>query len=243
VLLEAVGENVREPLLVWQRYGRGATYLLGTSSTMRWQMHLPPEDQRHEMFWRQLLHALADTTPRRATLTSDRTVYNDERSVALEAEILDEEFNPVSDAEVELLVAPERDPPFTQLMRPSGNNDGRYAATIDAPSTGLYRIDMTARRGGTAIANATTHVRRADGIVEHFATRQNRPVLERLAAMTGGRYWSIDDLSGLAAAIPYSKAGIVERQTLDLWNLPIVFLMLLLLKLGEWLLRLSWGRL
>ncbi|HEY8538639.1 MAG TPA: hypothetical protein VIL28_07210 [Steroidobacteraceae bacterium] len=243
VLLEAVGDNAREPLLVWQRYGRGATYLLGTSSTMRWQMHLPPEDQRHEMFWRQLLHALADTTPRRATLASDRTVYNDERSVMLEAEILDEEFNPVSDAEVEVLVAPERDPPFTQLMRPSGNGDGRYTATIDAPATGLYRIDMTARRKGVEIANATTHVRRADGIVEHFATRQNRSVLERIAQMTGGRYWSINDLSGLAAAIPYSKAGIVERQTLDLWNLPIVFIVLLLLKLGEWLLRLSWGRL
>src|SRR5690606_35607948 len=60
VLLEAVGENAREPLLVWQRFGRGATYLLGTSSTLRWQMHLPPDDQRHETFWRQLLHALAD---------------------------------------------------------------------------------------------------------------------------------------------------------------------------------------
>jgi hypothetical protein len=35
----------------------------------------------------------------------------------------------------------------------------------------------------------------------------------------------------------------VERQTLDLWNLPIVFLWLLLLKCGEWLLRRAWRRL
>ena len=243
VLLDAVAERGREPLLVWQRFGRGATYLLGTSSTMRWQMQLPPEDQRHETFWRQFMHALADTTPRRATLTSARSVYNDERSVTLEAEINDEQFAPVSDAEVEVLVAPERDAPFTLAMRPSGNNDGRYVATVDAPSTGLYRIDMNATRHGQTVASATTHVRRNDGIVEHFATRQNRPVLERLAAMTGGRYWSIDELQGLAAAIPFSKAGIVERQTLDLWNLPIVFLTLLALKLGEWLLRLMWGRL
>ncbi len=243
VLLEAVGDAVREPLLVWQRYGRGATYLLGTSSTMRWQMQLPPEDQRHEMFWRQFLHALADTTPNRATLASARTVYNDERSMALEAEIHDEQFEPISDAEVQLLVAPERDAPFTVTMRPSGNGDGRYVARVDAPSTGLYRIDMSAKRHDRPVASATTHVRRTDGVVEHFATRQNRPVLERLAAMTGGRYWPVDDLQGLAAAIPFSKAGIVERHTLDLWNLPIIFLALLMLKLGEWLLRLWWGRL
>jgi hypothetical protein len=68
-------------------------------------------------------------------------------------------------------------------------------------------------------------------------------VLERIAAMTGGRYWTLDQLSELAAAVPYSKAGIVERQTLDLWNLPLVFLVLLALKLGEWLMRLKWGRL
>jgi hypothetical protein len=30
---------------------------------------------------------------------------------------------------------------------------------------------------------------------------------------------------------------------LDLWNMPIVFIVLLLLKAGEWVLRLVWGRL
>jgi hypothetical protein len=68
-------------------------------------------------------------------------------------------------------------------------------------------------------------------------------VLERIAQMTGGRYWTLDELPGLASAIPYSKAGVIERLTLDLWNLPIVFLLLLLLKLAEWGLRLKWGRL
>ena len=86
-----------------------------------------------------------------------------------------------------------------------------------------------------------THVLRNDGVVEHFATQQHRAVLERISAMTGGRYWTLDELDGLAAAIPYSKAGMVERQTLDLWNLPTVFLLLLALKLGEWLLQAGGG--
>lgn len=246
VLLDAQVERGRIPLLVGQNYGRGATYILGTASTMRWQMHLPPTDLRHEMFWRQLLHALADRAPSRVSLSSNRTVYNDERRVELQAEVRDEQFEPINDARVELLVAPERDPAFVQPMQPSGKNDGRYVATIDAPSTGLYRIDMTAHPAGAeegGALTATTHVRRNDGVLENFATQQHRAVLERIASVTGGRYWTLDELDGLAAAIPYSKAGIVERQTLDLWNLPIVFLVLLLLKLTEWLLRLKWGRL
>lgn len=243
VLLETATERAPAPLLVWQRYGRGATYVLGTSTTLRWQMQMAPSDQRHELFWRQLSHALADSAAPRAALTSDRSVYDDERRVNLEAELHDARFEPISDARVELLVAPEHEAPFTVQMQASGDKDGRYVASIDARSTGLYRIDLTAHSASDESLSASTYVRRNDGVLEHFNARQHRAVLERISAMTGGRYWALTDIDQLAAAIPYSKAGIVEHQTLDLWNLPIVFLALLALKLGEWGMRLKWGRL
>jgi uncharacterized membrane protein len=243
VLMEGAADRSRTPLLVWQHYGRGATFVLATASTLRWQMHLPPEDESPDVFWRQLLHAISATAPPRASIQPERLAYDDERNVRLVAELRNERFEPINDASVELRIAPQAEPAFVQSMQPSGQGDGRYVAGIDAATAGLYRIEMTAQAGGREVGNAITHVLRNDGVAEHFATHQHRPVLERLAAMTGGRYWPLDDLDGLAAAIPYSKAGVVERQTLDLWNLPIVFLLLLLLKLSEWLLRLRWGRL
>jgi len=266
VLLEAAGEGNTWPLLAWQRYGRGATYVLGTASTMRWQMHLPPEDQRHETFWRQLLRAMTDTVSERITLRTERAVYDDETRIVLEAELRNERYEPITDAQVEVLVAPEHGGSYVLPMNASGDADGRYTAIVDAQAPGLYRFDMSARAGvrtdgadagrqdrpgegagGRAdepmIGTATAHARRNDGIVEYFATRQNRPLLERVAEMTGGRYWRLTDLDRLVEAIPYTKAGIVQRQTLDLWNLPIVFLVLLALKLAEWALRLKWGRL
>jgi uncharacterized membrane protein len=243
VLLEAASERARAPLLAWQHYGQGATFVLGTASTLRWQMHLPPADQSHETFWRQLLHAMVAIAPPRVTLGGERAVYDDERNVTLEAQLRNERFEPINDADVELRIAPERDPAFVHTMQRSGQNDGRYTATIDVGSTGLYRIDMTARVGDQEVGAAVAHVLRNDGVAEHFAIHQHRDVLERIAAATGGRYWGLNELDDLAAAIPYSKAGVVERQTLDLWNLPIVLLVLLGLKVAEWLLRMRWGRL
>ena len=73
--------------------------------------------------------------------------------------------------------------------------------------------------------------------------QQNRPLLERLAAATGGSYFAVSDIRRLPEAVSFSDAGSVERRVLDLWNMPIVFLLLLALKAGEWLLRLVWGRL
>jgi hypothetical protein len=252
VLLEGVLKNERVPLLVSQRYGSGSAFVLATASTQRWQMSLPVEDLRHEMFWRQLLHALADRTPQRAWLGSDQVAYEDERNVTIEAELRDEKFAPVVDArnapKVELLVTPEVGEPVMHEMQPSPTSPGRFVATIDAPAAGLYRADIAARfaknaAGKPEVLSANTAFRRDDNVVEFFDTAQDRPVLERLAKETQGRYWTLASLPEIARAIPYTKSGIVERQVLDLWNLPIVFLVLLALKLGEWLLRLRWGTL
>ena len=251
VLLDGKTERERMPLLAWQRYGRGSAYVFGAASTQRWQMSLPLEDQRHETFWRQLAHALADATPARVSVRAERSVYEDERVIRIEAEVRDEQFAIVADAEVQALIAPERGPAYTQTLQASGERDGRFVGAIDAPASGMYRIDVVARRGAGADKKRDPHeygadsayVRREDGVIEHFGREQHRSTLQRIAAATGGRYWTLAELPQLAAAIPYSKAGIIERQTLDLWHIPAAFLLLLAFKLSEWALRLKWGRL
>jgi hypothetical protein len=80
-----------------------------------------------------------------------------------------------------------------------------------------------------------------DGIAENFHTEQNRDLLVRLASQTGGRYWRPQELSKLPDEISYSEAGISSRETRELWNMPAVFLVILLLRSAEWLVRRSWG--
>jgi len=78
-------------------------------------------------------------------------------------------------------------------------------------------------------------------VAENFHTEQNRRLLEQLASDTGGRYWKTSELENLPQEISYSEAGISVRNTKELWNMPIVFLLLLGLPLVEWLLRRKWG--
>ena len=247
MLLEAVSGQAEaqraDPLLVTQRYGRGSTWLLATATTWRWQMRLPVEDQRHELFWRQLLHALATPAPERLSLQPDRSVYSDESSAQLEAQELDESFKPVPGEAVSVAATSDSGGVAAATIEPSGRDDGRYRVAVQAPTPGLYRVVMTAKVGDRSLGEAVTHLRREDGVREQFGAYQHRPMLERIARETGGRYWTTDDLAGLPDAIRYSRAGMVERQTLDLWNMPLVFLLLVALKGGEWLLRRHWRRL
>ena len=54
-------------------------------------------------------------------------------------------------------------------------------------------------------------------------------------------YWRPDEISRLPEEIPYSDAGITMRETKELWNMPAIFLLLILLRFSEWLLRRRWG--
>jgi hypothetical protein len=227
-------------------------------------MQLPHEDQRHETFWRQLLQAAATTAPQPVSLTSERVFYGDESTVLLRAEVRDKEYQPASDAVVTLEVSDGLGPPTTLDMTPVAGERGLYEAAYETTHTGVFRFEATAKTaaaadavdaGGDAgdratqgavaeeLGRARFAVRREDGVIEHYRVAQNRPLLERLAAATGGNYFAVDDVSRLPEAVSFSEAGSVERQVLDLWNIPIAFMLLLLLKSAEWLVRLYWGRL
>ena len=77
---------------------------------------------------------------------------------------------------------------------------------------------------------------------EHFSQQQNKRWLERLAYETGGHYYSLDDLKRLPEMLRSNNAGIVREQVVPVWNMPILFLLIVLLKVSEWLLRLRWNR-
>jgi uncharacterized membrane protein len=242
VLLESVTGTQAEPLLVTQRYGRGAAWLLAAATTWRWQMRLPVDDQRHERFWQRLLHGLAAPAPSQVSLRAQRTVHEDDADIMLEAELLDESFRAMEGAQLEVSALAEDGSAMPVRVEPSGREDGRYAVRLQARGPGLYRVELTARQGDKEVARMMTHLRREDGVREQFAAWQHRAFLERIARDTGGRYWTLADLEQLPEAIRYSRAGMVERQMLDLWNIPLVFLLLALLKTTEWLLRRHWGR-
>jgi uncharacterized membrane protein len=248
-LLEARFMGDTEPLLVHQRFGQGNVYVLATGGTWRWQMQLPHEDQRHETFWRQFLQAAATTAPQPVTLTSDRVFYGDESTVVLRAEVRDKSYKPAADAAVTLEVSDGMGPPTSVEMRPVAGERGLYEAVYETTHTGVFRFEAVAKAAGDAgaatdeLGRARFAVRREDGVIEHYRVQQNRPLLERLAAATGGTYFAVADVSKLPEAVSFSEAGSVERQVLDLWNIPLAFLVLLLLKSAEWLVRLYWGRL
>ena len=101
--------------------------------------------------------------------------------------------------------------------------------------------EITAGRSTEELGRDVFTFERQDGVAENFHTEQNRELLEKLATETGGRYWKTSELAKLPSDISFSEAGISVRNTKELWNMPIVLLLLFGLMAGEWLTRRKWG--
>jgi hypothetical protein len=133
-------------------------------------------------------------------------------------------------------------------MSPTPNEPGAFQVDWTAEKAGSYLAEVTAQGAGRNGDSAATQLgrdvvtfQRMDGVAENFHTEQNRDLLEKLSAATGGRYWKPTELGQLPSEISYSEAGISVRDTKELWNMPVVFLVLLTLAATEWLLRRKWG--
>ena len=93
-VLDSNGSNAR-PLLVWQRYGRGNSAVMGSSGTWRWQMRLNSEDQRHEKFWQGLLKQLVQDTTPRLSVSTDSPIIRDSDSAELNLLAYNADFSTV----------------------------------------------------------------------------------------------------------------------------------------------------
>jgi uncharacterized membrane protein len=231
----------RAPLLVTQNFGRGRTAVFATAGSWRWQMLQPVADKSHEMFYTQLLRWLVTATPRRVTGSTPRQLLADETNVKLRAEVRDTTYLPSADATVEAHILGPEGIAESVEMRPEPLESGVYAADWTAPKAGSYLVEMQARRGTEELGRDVLTFRREDGVAENFRAEQNRELLEKLSSETGGRYYTPSDAQKLSKEISYSEAGITVRETRDLWDMPAVFLLLLLLRSSEWLLRRKWG--
>jgi uncharacterized membrane protein len=232
------------PLLVTQSYGHGRTAVLATSGTWRWQMNTALDDPSHDLFWQQLLRWLSADSPGQVVATMPQQTLMDEGHVKLTAVVRDKEFTPAADAHVSAHVIGPDGLSATVDLTPVPNTPGTFAMDWTAEKPGSYLAEVTADqtgKSGQELGKDVISFRREDGVAENFHTEQNRELLQKLSDETGGKYWEQSELDRLPKEISYSEAGISVRDTKELWDMPVVFMVLLGLMSADWLLRRKWG--
>ena len=231
----------RLPLLVIENYGRGRSGVFATAGSWRWRMQQPLGDVSQETFWRQLLRWVVGATPARVVATTPNANLESDSKIQLRAEVRDRQYQPASDAQVEAKVISPDGSSETVALHPEPLSAGVYSADWQAQRPGSYVAEITARLAGRDLGRDALTFRREDGKAENFHREQNADLLRKLAEQTGGRYYTPGNAKALTREISFSDAGISGREIREIWDMPIVFLLVLALKSTEWMLRRRWG--
>lgn len=241
LLMSTPAGKPKTPLLVTENYGRGRTVLLATGGDWRWKMWTDHADKTHGLFWQQIFRHLVTDAPGQVTATTPHQVLSDDTRVPVRVEVRDKEFKPVMNANVQARFLSPDGTSSTMQLAPQPLEEGIYTGEWTAEQPGSYVAEIIAGREQEEIGRDVLSFRREDGVAENFRTSQNKDLLQKLSDQTGGRYYTPSQASKLADEISYSEAGITTRETRDLWDMPIVFLLALGIRAAEWLLRRNWG--
>jgi hypothetical protein len=234
-LLESA-DDPPAPLLVAQRYGRGQAAVLATSGTWRWRMNAAPDDARQVRFWRQLLRSLAGSAPDPVEARLEVDPGADSARVRVHVDVRDAEYRALPDAAIEARLIVQGAAPRPLDLRRSADGEGFDAEVAVEPGE-PFRIDAAALQGGRELGSVTLHQRAPQTELEDFHAEQDRAFLEQIAAASGGRYWTEDALAELPRAVEASPSALTRSEVLELWNAPVLLLLLLALCAAEWCLR------
>ena len=231
---DARGE--RYVAMAWQRYGRGKVVAFPVQNSWLWQMHqdIELDDQTHERLWRQLLRWLVESVPAGLELTLSTQRIHAGGVVRLRGEVLDAEA--LAQPPRAVLTAPdgsERSAP----LQPHPSEAGVFIGELRLADAGDYRLHMALDMDEQVTRSADSRLLVTRAGDEYFNAQPNEQLLGRIASETGGRHFAANELAQLVDALDANPRGARSLLRLELWDMPILFLLLVALLCAEWVYR------
>jgi hypothetical protein len=182
-------------------------------------------------------------------LGTDQLTYTPDDPVVLRARLRDESLNPVGEEDLAAEIWRDGElietVPMTPLEGSSGFHEGRAGPFIES---GKYEVKLKGGRADELIVEdggeelvAGFRVVGSRGPIELAETTLNRPLLETIADLSGGKVVGAADAGQLASLFLGDQESREEVREIPLWNHWLVLTLFFVLLSSEWILRRSGG--
>ena len=240
---KCVDGKTPQPLVAIRPYGRGEVVYLGFNET--WRLRARYGERYYRQFWGQLIHRLASRhalgAQKRFVVRTDRRQYQANEPVYLTVEVYDANFRPLGEDKIPgrklngEWILPETASPTQSNLRPlsiAQLREGLFETRFSALAPGEHRV-----RVRDPITQETSEVRFqvASVSAERQQATRNTALQRALADATGGKSFDLADAGNLPEQIHVVAKTETSVQVVPLWNTWPVFLLVVLVLLGEWL--------
>ena len=160
----------------------------------------------------------------------------------IRVDVLDEEFKPQLNAELELkVITPSKKEILIASQQDSGKV-GSYIAEFSSREPGAYRIVATATSSDGELIETRETGWISDPAIDEFQLLQpNRELLQQIADKTGGELVEVAQLESFADAFDSKKVPVSETKSIPWWHRWSIFASAIGLLLAEWGTRRMWG--
>lgn len=244
------------PLLVAGRSGGGKVLAAPASGYWKWDFRVRGYGEKEGFYGRLWTNAVRWLTSpdlaNRLLVEPGKPVFERGESIDFSARLSDRDYQPVDGAEITVTItatdslrprsaslAPTSatESPNSRTLTLPGGGGGFYSGETSSLPPGRYRYRAEARLNGASLGDVT-------GIfaVETMGLEFRRPAadlafLQRLAAESGGRLFTGDNVRRLPEELEVQGASTSEVVLLDIWDSPWFFVILVGLLSAEWFLR------
>ncbi|NOX36941.1 MAG: hypothetical protein GXO78_05325 [Calditrichaeota bacterium] len=251
VLLTAVpGRSAREARkkgipLFWEVRQRGQKQVVFSAANWGfWHFQLQEDPIRDRFFIRFMEQTFKWLVIREdlnlIQVVPDRPIVNLGEAVVFSGQVLDEFYQPVTDARVFLELTGKDFYLKDELM---ADGRGFYSLSLPGIPIGEYRYQITAERNGRSLGTRSGTLLIQPFYQEFQQTVANSHLMRQLARMSGGQFFLPDKLPQRPENIdltPRTRYASVEKYLWGLWFwLPLIICLLA----TEWFLRKRWGML
>jgi hypothetical protein len=231
----------RYPLVAWQRYGAGKCMMMATDRF--WLLRFKTGDIYHWRVWSQCIQFLTLSRlmgeHKRIRIETDRATYPVGGQVMLYANLLDDNFEPLSQPGFEVEVSALGDDGSASMtqrvtLRPDVSTPGLYEGYFSPSRAGGYLVAASAN--DRTLSNAT-EFQVTDIKPELANTDMQLDHLRRIADLSGGACLSTLEFQKLPSLLNLAPHAVTIRTQHPLWDLGLIIWLLAGLVGFEWILR------
>lgn len=239
--------TLNDPMLVSRSVNRRKSLMLLGYGLWRWKM-LAEQPLQPTVFEEFLSNSVRWLTTRedeqQIRVRTSKQVYSGLEPIEFVGQVYDDTYRPIDNARVEVSVRPVL--PGGQgarvleiLLDPLGS--GQYEGSLEGLEEGDYRFNARVSLNGKPLAAENGSFAVGGVHLEFTETRMNKPLLEQLAARTGGRYYdpsSIQTLPQDIASLPeFQPRELTHTSEIPLWSSPWMLALIASFFALEWFLR------
>ena len=200
-------------------------------------MEMDYKDMTHELFWRQIMRWLVSPSPDSVVVNSEKDSYLPGEDVRLFADIADVNFNRMNNALVTGRVTDPEGNVQTVVFEWAGIEKGTYRTEVSNSTEGNYAVEVEASYDGRKVGTQESTFQVRDRPVEFSDAGRDTRFLVSTAKESGGKYYPLDRIAELPEDAVYvdGESSIVQQR--EIWDVPLLFLLLLATISTEWFWR------